>query len=50
VPDNSDEITDMYVELSDEPVVSTRELLVGRIMADFDADGLLVGIEILRDS
>lgn len=38
-----------YLEISDEEVESTRQIEPG-IMADYDADGHIVGIEILSIS
>jgi uncharacterized protein YuzE len=38
-----------YLEISDEEVESTRQIEPG-IMADYDADGHIVGIEILAIS
>lgn len=38
-----------YFEISNMPVVATREIEAG-VMGDYDADGHLVGIEVLSVS
>lgn len=38
----------VYVMVKNNPVKETRELVPGVVMADFDADGNLVGVEVLR--
>ncbi len=35
-----------YLRITDEPVAETREFC-GEVLADFDADGQLVGVEII---
>jgi uncharacterized protein YuzE len=38
----------VYVYVGEGKVVDTRQLIEGRVMADFDADGNLLGVEVLR--
>lgn len=37
----------IYIRVASRKVTETRELVPGRIMADFDADGNLIGVEVV---
>lgn len=37
----------VYVELSDAKVAKTKWLVLGKVFADFDADGNLIGVEVV---
>lgn len=38
-----------YLKVSEEDVVSTKELIPDLIYADFDSDGLLVGVQVFAE-
>lgn len=45
-----DEIGATYVRMVERPVARTVELIDAKVMVDFDADGGVVGIEVLHPS